>query len=82
MEKYKTDFASEATNNIINADIKEGQKIGANSTPTFVLNGQKIENPRGYEPFVTLIDGEIAKKKTSVLNPKTGEPQTSSTATP
>jgi len=57
MEKYKTDVTSAETNAVINVDIEEGKKIGANGTPTFVLNGKRLEeNPRGVEDFSKLID--------------------------
>lgn len=63
MEKYKADVASSKTNSIINADIKTGQEIGADSTPTFVLNGKKLDQPpRDLESFIKLIDEAIAEK--------------------
>lgn len=68
--KFQTDFASKEANDAINADIAEGQKIGANSTPTFVLNGKKIEeNPRSIDDFKKLIDDEIAKQNPTKTNP-------------
>lgn len=62
MGKFKTDVASEEINALINADRQEGNKIGANSTPTFVLDGVKVDNPRSLEDFTKLIDEAIAKK--------------------
>lgn len=62
MDQYKADVASGQTAEVINADIKAGQAIGANSTPTFVLNGKKIDNPKTFEEFKTAIDAEIAKQ--------------------
>ncbi len=63
LDKFKADFASSAVNNVINADVKEGQNINATSTPTFVLEGKKIEeNPRTFEDFSKLIDDAIAAK--------------------
>jgi len=61
MDQYNSDFASEAVNDTINADIKLGQEVGATSTPSFVLNGEKIENPQNLEEFKKLIDEAIAK---------------------
>jgi protein-disulfide isomerase len=62
--KFKQDLASEDTNNLINADIQEAQKLGANATPTFVLDGKKItQNPGSLDAFNKLIDDEIAAKK-------------------
>jgi protein-disulfide isomerase len=65
MAKYKQDFASEETNDAINADMREGQNAGATSTPTFVLDGKKIENPRDLEGFNKLIEDAIKAKQTS-----------------
>lgn len=60
VEQFKTDMASEEVNATINADLKEAQSIGATSTPTFVLNGKKIEqNPGSIAEFKKLIDEAI-----------------------
>lgn len=57
IEKYQQDFSSKQVADIISADIKAAQAAGATSTPTFVLNGQKIEEiPRDVEGFSKLID--------------------------
>ncbi len=62
MDKFKADSASSQTAAVINADIKAGQAAGANSTPTFVINGRKIEkNPTSFEEFKQLIQEEINK---------------------
>ena len=59
--KFKDDFKSSAINDLINADIKAGTDLGANSTPTFVLQGKKIaSNPRSVDEFYKLIDKAIA----------------------
>lgn len=57
VEQFKKDMISAETNAIINADMKAGQALGATSTPTFSINGKKIEeNPRSVEDFKKLID--------------------------
>ena len=59
--QFKTDYASSAVNDVINADYQEATKIGANSTPTFVLNGKKLEqNPNSADAFEKLITDAIA----------------------
>lgn len=63
LDQFKSDMMSAETAAIINADIKAGQALGANSTPTFVLNGRKIENPKTLEDFKKVIDEEIAKQQ-------------------
>lgn len=59
MGQYKTDFASSETNGAINASIREFNKLGLpKSTPTFLLNGKKIQ-PRDAADFSRLIDEQL-----------------------
>lgn len=46
--KFKTDFSSEAVNNTINADYRAGSDAGVNGTPTYFINGKKINNEDLY----------------------------------
>lgn len=41
--KFKADAASSKANNAINADIATGEKLNIDSTPSFYLDGKKIE---------------------------------------
>jgi protein-disulfide isomerase len=59
MTKYDADVKSEASNLIVNADLAEGQKLGITSTPTFLINGKKIENPKDAAAFEKLIKDAI-----------------------
>ena len=62
VEQFKTDSASAEVAGVINADVKNAQALGATSTPTFALNGKKIDkNPTSMEEFKKLIDDELAK---------------------
>ncbi len=62
LDQFKTDMNSSGVADVINADVKAGQAIKANSTPTFVLNNRKIEqNPRSIEDFKKLLDDELSK---------------------
>jgi protein-disulfide isomerase len=64
VDQFKSDMASAGVADIINADQKAGQQLGANSTPTFVLNNKKIEkNPTSMEEFKKLLDEELAKNQ-------------------
>lgn len=58
--KFTTDMAKASTLETINADVAEAQSFGADSTPTFVLNGKKLSpNPNTLEGFTKLIDQAI-----------------------
>lgn len=62
MDQFKADFASESVNDTIQADIKAGQALGANSTPTFIINGKKIDKlPTDVAGFSQLIDEQLAQ---------------------
>lgn len=60
LTRFKTDFASSETNTAINASIKEFNKRGLpKSTPTFLLNGKKIQVRNTVEEFSKLIDAQL-----------------------
>lgn len=64
LEKFKADYISENTNEVINADIDEGKEKGVTGTPSFYLNGTQIDNNsmRTAEQLNALIDAEIKKQ--------------------
>lgn len=62
IEQFTTDYRSSAVNDVINADLGAGREIGVQSTPTFILNGKKIENPSAsFEAFQVLIDEALGE---------------------
>ena len=62
--KFKTDYASSAVNDVINADKAAGDKAGILATPTFILDGKKIDkNPTSEADFEKLITDAIANSK-------------------
>ncbi len=64
IDKFKSDMNSSAVASVINADLKAGQQLGVNSTPTFFINDKKIEkNPTSIDEFSKLIDEAIAQQK-------------------
>lgn len=42
--KFKADYASATTNDIINADLNEGKQKGVTGTPSFYINGVAVKN--------------------------------------
>ncbi len=64
IDTYKQDVASSSVNDVINADVKASQALGATSTPTFVIDGKRLEElPQDVEGFKKLIDEAIASKQ-------------------
>lgn len=54
-KKFGEDLNSKAIEEKILAELKEGTRLGVQGTPTFFLNGKKIENPSSLEAFNKLI---------------------------
>ena len=63
LNQFKTDYASQKVNNLINADIDAFNKTGETmETPTFFLDGKKVNPANNENAFKTILDAEIAKK--------------------
>lgn len=61
--KFKSDMASSRVLDTINADVSQVQALGGSGTPTFVINGKKIENPNSLAEFTKVIDEAIKNAK-------------------
>lgn len=59
MERFKRDVDSKEVKDRVTRDRDAGNRLKVNATPTFFLNGKKIENPRGYEDFKSLLEKEL-----------------------
>lgn len=63
VEKFKADLASKDISDKINRDRATGNSFGVEGTPTFILNGKKVDGAIATNPeaFTAFIEGEIAK---------------------
>ncbi|MCL4363887.1 DsbA family protein [Patescibacteria group bacterium] len=43
VDKFKTDMNSQSVKDRVQSDLDEGNKLGINATPTFFLNGKKVD---------------------------------------
>jgi len=60
VEQFREDMNSADMQRIVMADKREGLNLNVNSTPTFFINGQKLEqNPRSFQQFKAIIDGML-----------------------
>lgn len=48
---------------IIEEDVKLGQTLGVQSTPTIYINGRAILGAQPFDVFQSMIDEELAAKK-------------------
>lgn len=62
LDQFKKDYKSSEVNATINADLAAGHDLKVTGTPTFFINGQRVEkSPQNLEEFSKLIDDAIAK---------------------
>lgn len=62
MDQFAADFEADATTNLITKQMREGADKGVSSTPTFIIDGEKITNPAGYDAFKSIIEEKLSTK--------------------
>jgi protein-disulfide isomerase len=59
VDQFKTDMDSKAAKDRVQADYRSGLSAQVGGTPTFFLNGEPLENPRGFDAFKTVLDAKL-----------------------
>lgn len=60
VDQFRSDMNSAEMQRIVMADKREGMELDVNSTPTFYVNGAKVErNPRTTAEFKTIIESIV-----------------------
>lgn len=62
VQKFKVDSLSQTVKDAVQHDQQTGISAGVDSTPSFYLNGKRVQNPRSPEEFQTLIDDASSSK--------------------
>jgi protein-disulfide isomerase len=57
-EKFVKDIESKEVEDEVNKDLFSANSLGLNSTPSFLLNGKKVQ-PGSFEEFKSLVENEI-----------------------
>lgn len=68
IETYKSDVQSEEVFKVIDRQSDIGTSQGITGTPTFILNGERIETPRTYDQFRDLIQAELDAATDQAVN--------------
>jgi protein-disulfide isomerase len=79
VDQFKTDFASDKVNAIVNADLGEANKLGLTGTPTFFLDGKQVQVNNTVADFQKVLNAEIQKKDPGASLPTNSATGTSST---
>ena len=59
VDQFTKDIDSDTVKNKIQSDVNDAGTLGISGTPTFFLNGVKLENPASFADFESLIKAEI-----------------------
>jgi protein-disulfide isomerase len=59
IDRFQSDLDSPRVAEAIREDVESGTRFGVPGTPTFFLNGVRIQNPRNYEAFKAVINEAI-----------------------
>ncbi|KKT86495.1 MAG: Protein-disulfide isomerase [Parcubacteria group bacterium GW2011_GWC1_45_9] len=57
--EFLRDLESEAVKEKVFQDYQSGLKFQVDGTPSFFINGKRIQNPAGYESFKSIIEAEL-----------------------
>lgn len=61
-DQFKNDLESKETKQKVDDDYSSGTRYEVDATPTFFLNGKKIESPKNYSEFKKSIEEVLAKE--------------------
>lgn len=64
-DTFKEDLNSKEVKNTVNTQRNSGTAAKVNATPTFFLNGSKIQNPASVAEFETLLNAAIQENANS-----------------
>jgi len=59
VDRFRSDMASQETVAAVQEDVRTGTRAGVDHTPSFLLNGQTIPNPRNRDEFKDVLDRAI-----------------------
>ncbi len=79
VNKFKTDFASQAVNNTVTADMAAGNKLNIQGTPSFFLDGKQIQPAPTVASFSSFINAAIAKQQAAAKSTSASTSTTTST---
>ncbi|MCL4338634.1 DsbA family protein [Patescibacteria group bacterium] len=59
INKFNSDIDSKKVQDLIQEDVNDANSLGVDATPTFYLNGVKLNNPSGFDEFSNLVKTAI-----------------------
>ena len=80
IDQFEDDMDRDDIDDKIDSHYQTGTASGVNSTPTFFLNGVKIENPRSYDEFKHALSQAVEAARTKENSPANDTASSSETS--
>jgi protein-disulfide isomerase len=61
IEKFKQDMSSDAVKGAVERGLESGEALNVRGTPTFFLNGEKLDTPGSAEAFKELLRSKLGQ---------------------
>ncbi len=65
LDQFTSDYNSPAVLERIQAHAQSAEVLNLNGTPSFFLNGKRIQNPRSVDEFLRLVDSAVTSEASS-----------------
>lgn len=82
MTKFEADRKSSDVNDVVNKDLKDVGDLGGTGTPTFAINGKKVENPGPTVEALSKMIEDALKEAGITPQPAALQPTTTQTTPP
>lgn len=79
--QFKKDSSSKEVKDFVEDQRQSGIGLQVNATPTFFINGLKVQNPNSLEEFQKLIDAALENSE-ATPSPQTGDVEATQAAEP
>ena len=63
MKRFEASVTASKYKDVIDADAKEAESLGANGTPAFFVNGHFLNGAKPFEEFAKVINSELTRQK-------------------
>ncbi len=61
LNRFQAAINAQKYKDVIEADVKEAETLGANGTPAFFVNGRFLNGAKPYEEFAKMINAELTR---------------------
>ena len=69
LDQFKSDYNSDTVRQNVSDDVSAGNALNLSGTPSFTLEGKKIQSPRSFDEFRALVEAAVKDAPAPEVNP-------------